>query len=107
MVGPLPYAFEAVASDLDGDGDQDVIATAWSKGDRVVWFENEGACRDWKMHVIKIGFHAANQVIVADLDGDQLPDIVSSSDDGSRRVQGSLELRWWKNEGAAGSQAEE
>ena len=107
VVGPLPYAFEAVASDLDGDGDQDVVATAWSKGDRVVWFENKGAWRDWKMHVIKVGFHAANQVIVADLDGDQLPDIVSSSDDGSRRVQGSLELRWWKNEGSAGSQDEE
>ena len=99
-IGALPFAFEAVASDLDGDGDTDVVATAWAKGDRLVWFENHGDPRGkWSLHVLKEKWSAANQVIVADLDGDKRPDIAGTADDGSRRVKGALELRWWRNEG--------
>jgi squalene-hopene/tetraprenyl-beta-curcumene cyclase len=97
-VGLLPYAFEATAGDIDGDGDLDIAATAWSKGDRVVWFENSGDGR-WSQHVVRTDFRAANQVILADLNGDGHVDIVASADDGSRRVQGSLEVRWWRNDG--------
>ena len=99
-IGALPCAFEAFASDLDGDGDTDVVATAWATGDRVVWFENHGDPRGkWSLHVLRESWHAANQVIVADLNGDNRPDIAATADDGSRRVQGALELRWWRNEG--------
>jgi hypothetical protein len=97
-VGALPFAFEAHAGDIDGDGDLDIAATAWSKGDRVVWFENVGDGK-WSQHVIRTDFRAANQVILADLNGDGRLDIVASADDGSRRVQGTLEVRWWRNEG--------
>ena len=101
-VAGLPFAFEANAADLDGDGDQDVVATAWSKGDRVVWFENPGdPRRAWKPHTLRIDFRAANQVIVADLDGDGRPDLAATADDGSRRVKGTLEMRWWRNLGPA------
>ena len=94
-VGPLPYAFETVAGDIDGDGDVDIAATAWSKGDRVCWFENLGSGR-WEEHVVRTKYYAANQVVLADLDGDKRLDIIAGADDGSRRVQGSLELRWWQ-----------
>jgi hypothetical protein len=106
-VGGLPYAFEAFAADLDGDGDVDVVATAWSKGDRVVWFENHGDPRaQWTMHVVKNNWNAANQVIVADLDGDQRPDIAATADNGSARIdhKGANELRWWRNEGRTSGQ---
>ena len=96
LVGRLPFAFEANAGDIDSDGDIDIVATAWSKGDRVVWFENAGGGK-WKQHVVRTDFRAANQVILADLDGDKRLDIVAGADDGSRRVQGSLEVRWWRN----------
>src|SRR5262249_33462289 len=86
-IGALPYAFEAVAADLDGDGHLDVVATAWSKGDRVVWFENPGDPRGpWTMHVLKKDWNAANQVIVADLNGDHRPDIVATADNGSATI---------------------
>ena len=101
-IGSLPCAFEAVAADLNGDGHMEVVASAWAKGDRVVWFENHGDPRGrWTMHVVKENWPAANQVIVADLTGDKRPDIIATADDGSRRVVGANELRWWRNEGRA------
>ena len=75
-----------------------IEATRERISDRVVWFENvEGS--KWSQHVIRTDFRAANQVILADLNGDGRLDIVASADDGSRRVQGTLEVRWWRNEG--------
>jgi hypothetical protein len=103
-IGALPSAFEASAADLDGDGDIDVVATAWAFGDRVVWFENPGDPRGrWAVHLLKEKWYAANQVIVADLDGDGRPDIAAAADAGSRRVDGAKELRWWRNAGREGS----
>lgn len=101
-IGGLPFAFEAVAADLDGDGDKDVAATAWSKGDRVVWFENPGDAEGtWPVHAVRENWYAANQVIVADFNGDGRPDIAATADNGSARIahKGANELRWWRNEG--------
>ena len=106
QVGRRPFAFEAIAEDLDSDGDVDVIATAWTKGDRVVWFENRGSGGgQWAMHVLRENFRQANQVIVADLNGDQRPDIVAACDGWwpapGRQIANS-EMRWWRNEGGSG-----
>ena len=99
-IGSLPHAFEAVSADLDGDGDQDVAATAWALGDTLGWFENTGdPSAAWNPHVLKEKWYAANQVIIADLDGDGRPDIAGTADDGSSRVKGANELRWWRNTG--------
>ena len=96
LVGSLPYAFEAVAADLDGDKDLDVVATAWGGAGKVVWFENTGDPKlGWKEHVLKEKWNRANQPIVADLDGDQRPDIAATAENGSN------ELRWWRNQGKA------
>ena len=95
----LPFAFEALGADMDDDGDMDVVASAWARGDRVVWFENDGDPRgSWTRHTVTGDFKAANQVIVADLNGDGCLDVAGTADSGSSRVVGAQQLRWWRNE---------
>ncbi|MDP7016532.1 MAG: FG-GAP-like repeat-containing protein, partial [Pirellulaceae bacterium] len=87
-------AFEAVAADLDGDGDVDVAATSWRNPGRIAWFENSGDPREpWTRHLLKNNWRSANQVIIADFNGDGRPDIAACAE------HGSYELRWWRNEG--------
>lgn len=96
LIGPLAYAFEAVAADLDGDRDLDVVATAWGGTGQILWFENTGdPQKGWVPHMLKDTWSRANQPIVVDLDGDKLPDIAATSENGSN------ELRWWRNQGRA------
>ena len=87
-------AFEAIAGDLDGDGDMDVAATSWRLPGRVAWFENKGDSRGpWKYHLLKENWRSANQILLADINGDGRLDIVACAE------RGSNELRWWRNEG--------
>lgn len=97
VVGTLPGAFEVVAGDIDGDGHLDLVASAWAEkpGGRVVWFQNPGDPRkeSWKMRVLKESWPRANQVILADLNGDRRLDIAACAE------RGANEFRWWRNEG--------
>lgn len=95
VIGPrFDDAFEAIAGDLDGDGDIDVAATSWRNPGRVAWFENHGNPQGkWTRHLLKDNWRSADQVIIADLNGDGRPDIAACAE------HGSYELRWWRNEG--------
>lgn len=96
VIGDLPYAFEAVVGDVNGDGKPDVVATAFTtgtNGEHVVWFENPGdPTRAWIKHVLKSNWYGANSVILVDLDGDGRLDIVASAENVTK------EVRWWHNE---------
>jgi len=95
IAASFPQGFEAVAGDLDRDGDVDVVATGWSPKGRIAWFENSGDAKgDWAMHAIKDDWSNAVTVILADMDGDDRLDIVACAE------RGANELRWWRNMGA-------
>ena len=82
--GNFDKAFEAVAADLNGDGQIDVAATAWGGNGRVVWFENLGDPRgQWKMHELKQHWPMANQIIIADFNGDKRPDLAAGAEHGA------------------------
>ena len=92
----FPGAFEATAADLDGDGQVEVVATAWGEPGRVALFKHRGDPRGpWDMQILKDNWAHANMVIVADLDGDGRLDVAACAE------RGSNELRWWRNEGPA------
>jgi hypothetical protein len=87
--------FEAVAADLDGDGQMEVVATTAFSPGALYWFKHDGApWGTWTKRVLKHGWVMANQVLIADLDGDGRPDIIAEAE------RGSNELRWWRNEGS-------
>ncbi len=91
----FPGAYEAVAGDIDGDGQMEVVATAWGVDGRVALFKHRGDPRGpWDMQILKQGWSNANQVILVDLTGNGRLDIVACAE------RGSNELRWWKNEGS-------
>ena len=92
----LPNAFEAIAADLDNDGQMEVVGVGWDKTGRVALFKHRGDPRGpWDMQILKDGWTRANQVIAVDIDGDGRLDLVASAE------QNSNEVRWWRNEGAA------
>ncbi|MBX3012651.1 MAG: VCBS repeat-containing protein [Caldilineaceae bacterium] len=90
----FPHAFEAIAADLDNDGQMEVVATAWDMTGRVALFKHRGDPRGpWDMQILKEGWLRADQVIIADLNGDGRLDIIAAAE------RGSNEVRWWRNEG--------
>ena len=93
----FPMAFEAVAADIDGDGQIEVVATSGTDLEgRVVLFKHGGDPRGpWEAQVLKKDWPNARQVILADLDGNGRLDIAACAE------RGSNELRWWRNEGSA------
>lgn len=83
-----------VSTDLDLDGDPDIIAAA-KIADDVIWWENDGSPDNggWIQHVITNDFDGAYCAAVADIDTDGDMDIavVAFNDN---------ELAWWENDGS-------
>ena len=85
-----PGTFFMVVSDLDQDGDSDIVVAS-SANDSVTWYENSGATGEvWIPHLVSSVVDGVVRVRVADIDRDGDLDIVSAStlDD---------KLRWHEN----------
>jgi hypothetical protein len=64
--------------DVDRDGDPDIL-TAGAAGDRIAWFENNGASPPrFGQHVVSTTADTPTSVYAADLDGDADVDVLSS-----------------------------
>jgi len=81
--------------DIDGDGFCDV-ASASRFDDQIAWWKNPGTGGDtWVKTVIQNSFDLANLIYLADLDGDNDLDAVSTTNGGS-------EVFWFENMDGAG-----
>ena len=85
-------ACSVYATDVDGDGDTDVLGTDLL-GDHVAFWENDGGRPpSWTRHNIDDSFGGGYSVHAGDLDGDGDTDVVAATVLGHR-------IRWWENDG--------
>ena len=67
------------ATDMDGDGDMDILSASWDD-DTIAWYENNnGDASSWTATDIATNANGAYSVFAADMDGDGDMDIVSAS----------------------------
>ncbi|MFC1929045.1 FG-GAP-like repeat-containing protein [Chloroflexota bacterium] len=91
--GNLDYPWDVYATDLDGDGDVDVLATALTYGE-FAWWENDGNGNFINRHNITSGFGMYNSVYATDIDGDGDVDVLGSArgPDNSKP-----DIKWWES----------
>lgn len=82
------YAFAVHASDLEGDGDVDILGTSFF-GDDITWWENVGGLGNtWIEHTIDGNFDGARDVSTADFDGDGDIDVLGAATE-------DADISWW------------
>lgn len=91
-----PQVYSAHATDIDGDGDKDLLSASWSDN-KIAWYENtDGLGTFGTQQVITTNTIAANLVYSADLDGDFDMDVISGSyNDGK--------IAWYENTDGLGT----
>ncbi|HCU80799.1 MAG TPA: hypothetical protein DGN60_06510, partial [Chloroflexi bacterium] len=78
------------ASDLDGDGDMDILGAA-QVADDITWWENDGN-ESFTKHTIDGSFNGARAVHAADVDGDGDIDVLGAAET-------AKDITWWENDG--------
>ena len=92
------------ATDVDADGDSDIIFATSGQPKLIAWWESPGgaATKDrlsWTLHVISRFFHGASSAFGTDIDGDGDTDILG----GARApiINFTEAIKWWENPGGA------
>lgn len=88
-------AVDVTTGDIDGDGDEDVIA-ALETVDDIIWYENDGTPQFglWASRTIAVGAAGVRSVAAGDVDCDGDLDVLSADYDAGR-------VRLWRNNGAS------
>ena len=73
-----PYS--VFASDLDSDGDTDVLSASYNDS-QVAWWENDGD-QEFTIHLIDTTFSGAACVYTTDVDGDDDIDVLGAGETG-------------------------
>ena len=90
-------------ADMDADGDVDIVAS-YPNRKQIVWWENVGV--GFQPHVVGRHFFGLDSIATADMNGDELTDIVATLDLGvavlTQQSDGSFEQSWFaKSSGPA------
>ncbi|EDQ86168.1 uncharacterized protein MONBRDRAFT_28592 [Monosiga brevicollis MX1] len=93
ITGNIGSGESAIAADLDGDGDLDVVSTSHSD-DKLAWYANDGHGVFGDQIVLSTDLPMAGAARVADLDGDGDLDIICTS-----RTDNAVS--WFANDGHA------
>ncbi|HET9314617.1 MAG TPA: VCBS repeat-containing protein, partial [Vicinamibacteria bacterium] len=82
-------ATRAIAADVDGDGDTDLLSAS-VLNDTLAWYQNNGAGSVWTTRVISTALDGSYGLHAADLDGDGDVDALAASHDGAAVI-------WYEN----------
>ena len=94
--GDFAGASSVYASDLDDDGDMDVLGAA-RYDDDITWWENaDGSGTSWTEHTVEGAFDGAISVYSADIDGDGYMDVLGAAYDAD-------DITWWENADSSGT----
>ncbi len=89
-------AYSVYATDIDGDGDMDVLSAS-SGDDKIAWYENtDGQGNFGAQQIITTNADGAASVYATDIDGDGDMDVLSAS-------FGDDKLAWYENTNGQGS----
>jgi hypothetical protein len=83
-------------ADVDGDGDADLLASAFWASD-IIWWENtDGAGSSWAEHTVDDAFDGASSAAAADVDGDGDLDVLGAANVAD-------DITWWENTDGVGT----
>lgn len=87
--GDFDGAHSVAVSDIDGDGDMDIVAAALDAND-ITWWKHHSSSSSWEKFTIAGDFGGAVSVHAADMDGDGDVDILGAA-------QSANDVTWWEN----------